>query len=181
MAKNTKNSKVNNRTIDSGNEMGKFVLMIVIVATLFLIFYGITILLTKEKEKEENTTTKAPSIQYDTILLGNLLKQSDDKYYVLIGDQDDDNILLYESYLQVYEGLKEHDMVYYSVLNHPMNIRFKGDETKTDITDILDLKIKGTTLVYVEKGKITKTYDNEETLLKILKEISKVKEEKTEE
>lgn len=177
MAKNIRNSKTNNRVIDSGNEMGKFVLMIVIVAVLFGIFYGVTILITNKKETTKPTTTDTKEIEYDNILLGNLLVQKEDKYYVLISDQDDDNITIYEGYLHAYSQLEKHDMVYYTILNHPMNSQFKSDKTNTNITNILDLKIKGTTLVYVEKGKITKTYDNEEQLFKHLKEITKTEED----
>lgn len=174
MAKNMKNVKA----VDTGNEMGKFVLMIIVVAVLFGIFYGITVLITNKKEQNKPTGTTEPKIEYDKILLGNLFKQKEDKYYVFISDQDDENIAIYESYLQVYSKLDKHDMVYYSVLNHPMNAQFKGDKTNTNVTNILDLKVKGTTLVYVEKGKITKTYDTEEKLLNYLKEITKKEDTK---
>lgn len=175
-----KNSKVSNKTIDSGNEMGKFILTVVIVTVLFIAFYGITILITSKDQKKPNNTTQNATIQYDKILVGNLLTQPDEKYYVLIGDQDDDNINLYDTYLQLYEKVKDHAKVYRAVLNHPMNLRFKGETTNTNITNILDLKVKGTTLVYVEKGKIIKAYEGEEELTKILKELAQIKEEKTE-
>jgi len=182
MAKNAKTSKVSNKTIDSGNEMGKFILMVTIVTLLFIAFYGITILITNKKTTTPtNSSTGGAKIQYSKILIGNLLTQPEEKYYVLIGDQDDDSINLYDTYLKLYESTKDSSKVYRAILNHPMNTRFKGEETVTNIKDILELKVKGTTLVYVEKGKITKAYDNEEDLLKILKELAQIKEEKTEE
>lgn len=176
-----KNSKVSNKTIDSGNEMGKFLLIVIVLTLLFIAFYAITIFITNKKSTQStDPNAVSETIQYEKILIGNLLTQPEEKYYVLIGDQDDDNIDLYDTYLQLYKNVNNHEAVYLAVLNHPMNTRFKGEETNTDITDILDLKVKGTTLVYVEKGKITKSYDNEEDLLKILKELAQIKEEKTE-
>lgn len=178
----TKNNKVSNRKIDSGNEMGKFLLMVIVVTVLFILFYGITIFITNKKEnKENNSASQSETIQYEKILIGNLLTQSDEKYYVLIQDQEDDNLDLYKTYLQLYKSVKDNKTVYFADLNHPMNVRFQGETTNTDITDILDLKIKATTLVYVEKGKILKSYDNKEELVTVLKELAQIKEEKVEE
>lgn len=169
-----KNTKIKNQTISNENEMAKFIKLIVLITILFLIFYGITILLTKEKKKEETKKPENPvTIQYDTILIGNLLQQPEDAYYVLIEEMEDKNISTYEMYISAYKNVEKSDRVYTAILNHPMNASFVGDVTKTDIENIKDLKLKETTLVKVEKGKITKTVVGHENLMKYFQELMK--------
>ena len=96
--------KVNNKSkkIESGNEIANFIKLIIVVTVFFLAFYLITLLINKEEEKE-NIETPA-TIQYDNILLGNILIQPNDNYYVLVTESDDINLGLYSTYISMYNA-----------------------------------------------------------------------------
>ncbi|MEG2322516.1 MAG: hypothetical protein RSB71_03455 [Bacilli bacterium] len=180
MGKKEQNKKViKKQNISNDNEVTKLIKMVVIVTVLFLAFYLITVLVTnKDKTKKEE---KPVEIQYDTVLIGNILQQPNDVYYVLVEDMDDDSLGIYEAYLEVYSKVDKASRVYFSILNHPLNISFKDSTSKTDITDISQLKLKGTTLLKIEKGKITKAYEDKEEMKKFLYVLAEIKEEKKEE
>ena len=66
------NKKYNNASMNS-DEVGRLIKMVVIVTVVFLLFYAVTLIVTKEKKQE---VLKTPAtIQYKEILLGNILKQ----------------------------------------------------------------------------------------------------------
>lgn len=148
------------------NEIGKLVKLVIIVTLIFLAFYFITVLINKE-EKEENTYTPA-QIQYDKILIGNILEQKDDKYYVLIYDTNDVNKTTYTAYLINYK-YKEDAIKYYTAeLNNPLNYKYVSSESNLKVKKIEDLKIKEVTLLKIEKGKITRAYEGEEVLNQLI-------------
>lgn len=146
-------NKKNNTSMNS-DEVGRLIKMVVIVTIVFLVFYVITLIVTKEKEEEK---TKTPAtIQYEEILLGNILKQSDDNYYVLVFDSDDEYSVYYETKLDLQETK------YYTVnIDNPLNNRFISEESNLNITDIKDLKVSQSTLFEIKNGKIVNVYEKE--------------------
>jgi len=170
--------EIKKNNISSDNEIAKLVKLVIIVTLIFSAFYVLTMFLNKEEEKEPVKKTPA-SIQYEKILIGNVLKQSPSSYYVLIYDTEDYNHTVYEAYASLYEKSKDAISVYKAELNNPFNLNFIAEESKLNVKKVEDLKIKGTTLLKVEKQKITKYYEGEEVLteLKRLAESVKEKEE----
>lgn len=169
------NKKIKTANYSSGDEFGKLIKLIIIVTVIFVVFYGITFLVNKEKEKEEETSNSA-KIQYDNILIGNILDQPNDEYYVMIYDENDYNTVVYETYLNLYKQ-KEDSIRYYTAdLTNYLNSSFVSDKSNFDIEDIKDLKIKTSTLLKIKKGKIEKHYTGD-SLKEHLQEISKQEEE----
>ena len=156
-----KNSKkIKTANYSNGDEFGKLVKLIIIVTLIFVVFYGITFLVNKEKETDETTTSS--KIQYDNILIGNLLNQPNDEYYVMIYDEDDYDNMVYETYLNLYTQKEDALRYYTSQLADTLNNSFVSDKDNFDIKDIKDLKIKTSTLIKVKKGKITEHYVGDE-------------------
>lgn len=171
--------EIKKNNISNDNEIAKLVKLVIIVTLVFLAFYVLTIFINKEEEKEVAESTPA-SIQYEVILAGNILKQNPSSYYVLVYDTEDYNHTVYEAYASLYEDAKSAIPVYKVELNNPFNLKFVAEESKLDVKNIEDLKLKGTTLLKVEKQKITKYYEDEEVLTK-LKELAESVKEKEEE
>ncbi len=170
--KNVKNIKQN--TYNNDTEISKLIKLIIVVSLIVLIFYGLTVLVNQEKEVE-NPDTPA-SIQYDEILIGNVLKQPNEEYYVMIYDDEDYDTSLYSTYLDLYKQKDEAIRIYTSQLNNPLNQNFKAEKSNLDISDISDLKVQSSTLLKINNGKIEEFYEGEE-LVEYLKEISKTEEE----
>lgn len=173
--------KVNAKKISDENEIKKFIQLILIVTVIFGIFYLLTILINK-KDKETNNekdNTSEVSIQYDEILIGNIFNQNNDNYYVLIEDVEDVNVSVYHAYLSLYSQVEDAKRVYTAILNNTFNNKYFGEESNIS-NDITKFKVSKTTLLEISKGKIVKSYEKDEDITKILKEISKFesKEEK---
>ena len=166
--------KVNKSSYSNDNEISKLIKLVIIVCIIVLAFYIVTYFINKTEKVE---TPDVPAyIQYDEILIGNMLKQPVEEYYVMIFDSDDYDSQVYSTYLGVYERKEDAIRIYTSELNNPMNQKFKSDESNFDIDDIKDIKISGATLFKIRDGEIEEVYEGEE-LKNYLKEISKEEEE----
>lgn len=178
MAKTIKksNKKVVTKPQTQGDELKRLIQMVVIVVVLFLAFYFITTIVTRKEEKEE---TKIPAtIQYDEILISNILEQPNDKYYVLIADLDDIDVGYYSIQLANYKSQKDSIRYYTATLDNIFNKSFKADKSNFKIKNITDLKVKTSTLLLVEKGKIKASYEGSEAIKKHLLSIIKTDEKK---
>lgn len=173
ISKNIKDKNPNG-IIKEGNELEKLIKLVIAVSAVFIIFYGITSLLMKEDKtsyiKELETTG---TIQYDEIVLSQLLNQNNQEYFVLVKDVKDLNVDLYNSYLDQYSGKENAIRIYDATLNNLFNSKYIGTETNTNISDINELKLKGSTLVKIENKKIVEVYDEKEEIINFLIELIK--------
>jgi hypothetical protein len=169
--------KVNVSKINNDNEMIKLIELVIIVSLIVLVFYVITLFVNKKEDSDEQTTTTPAEIQYDNILVGNILSQPNDKYYVLVRLSDDVNTNTYEVYLSNYEYMTDSLRTYYVDLNNPLNSKFLKEESNFKIKNITDISFKETTLLLIENKKIKKTYEGKDEIINILKEITKTDED----
>lgn len=157
----------------TNDEVSRLIKMVLIVTGFFLIFYVITLFVTKEEEVE---TPKTPAtIQYDEILIGNLLEQPKDEYYVLVYDKEDIYVDLYITYLIQYE--QSRGRYYTAKMENPLNAKFVSSESKLNVSNVLDLRVSQSTLFKVEDGKIVKSFEGNEKiknhLSNLIKEVTK--------
>lgn len=164
--------KVNVSRITEENEISKLLKLIVIVSLVVLVFYAITLFV--NKPKEDNKINNKTQIQYDNILVGNILTQPNKKYYVLAKISDDSDIVTYTTYLSQYKNQKDALRVYYTDLNNPLNSKFLKETSNFDINNITNISFKETTLLLIEDEKIAKVYEGNEKIIEILTEITKV-------
>ena len=164
-----KKAKYNNE-----DEFAKLIKLVIVVTMIFLIFYGITFLVNRKTDEEEKNSTV--EIQYDNILIGNILIQPNDEYYVMIYDKDDNYLSAYQTFINMYSSKEDAIRVYTADLKNPLNSNFMSDSENFDIDEIGELKIKTTTLIKVKNGKIEKYYVGD-NLKNYLKEISVNEEE----
>ena len=107
-------SKKTNAMISTDNEMSKLIILILVVALVFALFYVITLFVTKDKNttntsNEENTEA---TIQYEKILATNILSQKNNEYYVLVYFNSDKYVDVYKSYLSYYSSKVENSVPY---------------------------------------------------------------------
>ena len=127
-----------------------------VVLIVFLLFYLLTLAInnknrrlnTKESSKEEAT------IQYYEILGDNTFTQSPSEYYVLFYDFEDPEAV-YLSYLfNLFAGY-ENQYIYKVDLGNKMNEKFiTTEKSNNKASKAGELKIKGTTLIKISKGKL---------------------------
>lgn len=165
MAKKVKISRINDE-----NEVLKLLKLVLIVSLIAVIFYVITSFVNKKETKEnpEIPTT----IQYDYILVGNILTQPNNEYYVLVETSNDDNVKIYEAYLSNYKSMPDSLRAYYVNLNDPFNSKFLKDESNFKIKTINEISFKETTLLLIKDSKIKKTYEGKDNITNKLKELT---------
>lgn len=155
----------------TNNEMVKLVKIVLLITAIFLIFYGITILVT-DNRKEEQTPTDV-TIQYDEILLSSLFEQPNSEYYVLVTKEDDDYAGVYSVYTSKYQSKENKLRLYTANLSNGFNSSYEAEESNINITKIEELKLKDSTLLKISNKKIVAAYEGSTKIIEHLKSISK--------
>lgn len=170
MKKENKNikTKINNKIV-MDDEVSKLIKITVIIVIVFAVFYVITKLVTEDNKIDDSKEEKA-EIQYQEIMLGNLLKQPESEYYVLVMFEDDIYNSLYNNYFVQYDK-KDNSLSKYEVnINNIFNKHYIADESNFDVNG---LKFKESTLLKIKNDKISETYEGRENIINELKEITK--------
>lgn len=162
-----------NATIKTENEVYKLIKMILILVVLFLVFYMITYFVTKnQKNNVDNIVNdRIAAIQYDKILVGTMLNQKRNEYYVLLDKQDSDDYKLVSLYIDAYSNKEGALKVFTIDMNDPLNKSYYKNDV--NITDDLDsFSINEITLIKVKDGNIISSYQGKDDVIKIVKEIT---------
>ncbi len=167
MKKNNRNNKNYNQEIEIGN-LFKIILVILIV---FGAFYIFTYYLQKNKKTADpnNNANHITTIQYDEILIGDSLNQSENDYYVLFVKKSD-YTTRYKEYLSRYNNNYK---FYYSLIDNGLNRGFIADSSMLDVDNIKDLRVSGTSLIKISAGKIVESYDGNANVMQALININK--------
>lgn len=171
---NSKNLKKEVRTSApiTANEATNLIKIILIVSAIFLIFYGITVIVTKNK-KETAPETQDTVIQYDEILLGTLFEQSNSEYYVLVTKSDDEYLTTYTTYLTTYKSKENATRFYTSNLDSGFNKTYIAEESILDTNTLTELKFKESTLLKIKDKKIVSSYEGNVKIIEHLKTLIK--------
>jgi len=164
---------------DNDNQLMSLFKIIGILVLLLAVFYGITIWRTKENVLDKENVDEV-TIQYDEILIGTLLKQKTDEYYVLLADLNGKDYNKYGVYVSMFDG--EMPRIYTSDIKNVFNQSYIGVEGnaadyvgKSSIKDIIFddvtlLHVKESTNKKKEKViKIIEVFVGEEDVLEALK------------
>lgn len=154
------------------NQIKNFCIILLIMLVLFVAFYFLTILIKKEKISFSPVDTSS-EINYDKILLGNILDY-EDEYYVLAVTED------YNEYLDRMKNNEGLDFTtlfdkpcYISEMKNSLNSKFVSDKSNLLIDDIKELRVSTTTLFKIKNKKILEVYEGNENIIKYLNDISK--------
>lgn len=118
--------------MEKTNELKKLLIFIFIVVIVFAVFYGLTMVVIKNKKNNQETEQENTTIQYEQIMIGNMYKQNEEQYYVLVEMPDDQNITSYErnrySYISKDNSLK----MYIADLSKAFNKKYIGTSSNFD-------------------------------------------------
>ena len=137
-----KNQKIYGEIKSSNDEVTKLVELIFVILVIFAAFYLITTWVTKKEKntpKQDLGTIQDSVIQYDDILLGNLLKQNKEEYYVLLIDKKTEKSK-FSSNLSTYQEKEGSLKIYISYLDEAFNQPYKKEESHLITDDIESLK-----------------------------------------
>lgn len=156
--------KKNNKSYNQDFEVGNLVKIILVILVVFGLFYVLTYYIQKNKKTESNnndTKNTITTIQYDEILMGEILNQSENEYYVLLV-KNEDYTKTYKEYINKYSNGNK---FYYSLIDNGMNSRYLSDTSNLNVENIDELKVVGTSLVKVNSGKIIESYDGNSSVM----------------
>ncbi len=172
--KNTKKTQNMKGTIPSPEEeVRRFgFLILVIVIVLFLVYIVSTLLKGKDYSSIFDNSLDVSEIQYTEILIGTMLKQREDKYYVLIMDREDPYYEILNKYKETYLAAKNHEVLYTIDLGNIFNKASKKEETDLDT-----LSFKGAAFLLIENGEIKQIEENSATISTQFIEMTKKLEE----
>lgn len=128
--------------------------MIFIIILVVAMFYGLTIVITKNKKNTNDLDETNTQIQYDEILIGNIYDQREDEYYVLAELTSD--YLTLNNLINDYNKKDNKIKLYVSDLNSGFNKEYLKEESNFEgkypiFSKSTLIKIKNKQLVeYVE-------------------------------
>lgn len=162
--------KLNYEKTTDGEEISKLIKIILIVTAVMVVFYGITVVVTKKaSEVSQEQNSEKTEIQYDNIVIGSMLK-IDGSFYVLIEDEDDQRLSEYETLKQTIAANPDAPTIYIAHLSDGFNSKYLGEESNYS-SDMTKFKVTGTTLVKIDNHKITETYDSYDKINKKMNEL----------
>lgn len=162
--------KLNYEKTTDGEEISKLIKIILIVTAVMVVFYGITVVVTKKaSEVSQEQNSAKTEIQYDNIVIGSMLK-IDGSFYVLIEDEDDQRLSEYETLKQTIAANPDAPTIYIAHLSDGFNSKYLGEESNYS-SDMTKFKVTGTTLVKIDNHKITETYDSYDEINKKMNEL----------
>ncbi len=152
------------KKIDLENEGTKFVVILLCIVAFIAILWLVSVL-KDNKIEEESNESKTVSINYNEVIVGNMLDQKYDSYLVYAYNEDDNDSTV--EYLLISAGH------YYKLDLSKANNLPATAETSNFKGTIDQIKFKGTTLLIIEKGKITKYYEGNDAIKEYLKNLKK--------
>lgn len=174
MAKKTKkiisNQKIKkaekNETTVSNEEVKNLLKIVIIICGVLLVFYFITTLVQNNKSNDNNSDNVAV-IQYNKILVGEILNRKDNSYYVLTEKENDNYVDLYKQYLT-----SNKDAKFYTIdLSDVFNQNYIGEETLVEGNDVAQYKFANTTLLKIENGNLTNVYKSKDEIINYFKSL----------
>ena len=146
----------------------QMIIFIIVILIILGIFYGITLLVTKNKNNDTNTeieTNEEATIDYDTILVQNIFKQSSSSYYVFAYIDDDENLSTYNNDIVSYKNNENALNVYYVELSSAFNKNYVSEESNFESEYPI---FKETTFLKIENNKISEVYEGKTEITTIL-------------
>ena len=154
----------------SGNELSNLIKIVVIVCAVLLIFYFITLLVNRKDDEIEYRENTTPTIQYNKILVGEILNRQETAYYVLVEKENDQYVELYNYYLSNYSG-NDKNLKYYTVdLSDVFNGNHIGEQTIVG-ENTSEYKFADTTLIKVQEGEVAEIYKDRNSITSYLENL----------
>ncbi len=162
--------------VSSNDEMTRLFKIVLIITAIFIVFYGVTLLVTKKADEVNDNTSdqnnaQVTEIQYDNIMIGTMLNYGG-TYYVLIEQADDTRSAEYTALIDTIKSADDAPTVYKANLTDSFNKDYLAKEENYYVENIADFKVTGTTLVQIENGKIKSVFDNYDAIKNKLKDLA---------
>lgn len=155
---------------DKNSQSKKTILTLIGVVIFIVLFYVVGLFFTGELSfKKKDYSTEEPDIQYEEILIGQVLNRDLDEYYVVFYDSETSPSITGLTSLPEPKIFKVNME---NVLNKDYLVK-EGEKTNNspkNIKSVTDLKVKAPTAIKVVKGKVTEYKEGHDAVYTYLSE-----------
>ena len=171
--KNIQKDRKDNRSNSEGRDnYFKFITTLTILLILFILTYFLMgLFYTKEIDLNKKDDQKEEvNIDNRTIMLSQLLEQSQDEYYVLVYNVSDKDSLI-KSWISIYEGSDGALTLYKVDSSKKFNSNYIVEENSNkNATTLGDLKVISPTLIKVKDKNIVEYIEGEDEIINVFKQ-----------
>lgn len=163
MEKNSKNTK---SKIEKDTFFKFVTTLLVFVLIIILVYFILGVFYTKEIDfnSDDEEETEEVTIDNSTITLGQLFDQSDDEYYVLIYDVNDDKSII-PTWLSVFESNNSDATIYTVDSENKFNANYIVEEnSNTSPTSYSDLRVISPTLIKITNKSVSEYIEGEDSI-----------------
>lgn len=158
--KKKKNKYFSNTSTGDTNEIYRMIKIFIGVVIIFLVFYFAYAFFSGEFKKDESEEEKTTEFQNVEILAGATFKQSQEEYMVFFVDYEEVDSVLIDLLRSNYNSSAKTKLRTYMVdtskkINQNYVVSDEKDANKKP-TGVNNLKVYGTTLIRIKKGKVVK-------------------------
>ena len=165
--KNVNKDNSKNDVLEKDNYF-KFITTLAVLLIVFVLSYFIMgLFYTKEInfDKSDEETQEEVYVDNNTIMLGQLLDQSNDDYYVLIYDVNDKNTII-PTWKSVYESKENPLTVYVVDSKKKFNAKYIVEKgSNSNATKLDELKVVSPTLIRITNKKISEYVEGEDNIV----------------
>lgn len=171
-AEKSKKIKIDKIKTEEQEQIERFIKILLIILLAVVGIYLFTkFVINKEKNNDEMSVT-AGVIDYNKLIVGNILTQNYDEYYVFIYNGNDSEAIYYSSLVDKYMAEDNAQKVYWVDLSNTLNEKFiakNEEEVNIDAKSVSEFKFGEYTLLKIKNKKIVKYIDNVNDAKKELK------------
>lgn len=148
----------NNKTNEGGNRILGFIISIIVILAVLVGFYFLTekILENRKEDKVEEQREIVNVRELNDINYSDVEKMVAKTYYLLFDKGDDKDNETYDSYINLLKYVGYNVEFYYIDLSKEENKEILGK--KESLKTLGNIKVKDTTLIFVNNGDIANTY-----------------------
>ncbi len=173
--KNIKMGKISNESTEDGNEIKRFIIIVLVITVIAGVVYFVTEKFTKKDEEEYVDPIQAGSIDYDKVIVGTIFNRPYDDYYVLVYNSEDQNAVKYSNLMATYTEsmIGNNKKIFFCDLNNALNKDYydvnADKKSNPKAKSLEELDFGDLTLLEIKSGKIVKYSESYEEIKDILK------------
>lgn len=158
-----KKIKVDKIKTEEQEQIERFIkILLIILIAITGIYLFTKFIVTKEDYKYKANVTEGV-IDYNKLIVGNILNQNYDEYYVFVYNGNENKAIYYSSLIDKYMAEENAKKVYWVDLSNKLNEKFitkNKEEVNFDAKNISEIKFGEYTLLKISNKQITKYINN---------------------